>query len=177
MTDSLMLLADDFIKYKHSNGYVYVTAEYSLKKYVSFSSVTAPEEVIPSKATVNAFLDLSNKTLGSLYNIASVLREFCRYLFSIGYGDAYIVPLKKVHLPPPVQPYLFTVEEIEAFFRQCDGISINPYYKTRHIVLPAMYRLLYCCGLRCKEVRILPTENVCLDCNYIDVLQSKGPMH
>lgn len=175
MIDSLMLFADDFIKYKHSNGYVYVTATYHIKKYVAFSSATAPREVVPSKDTINAFLHLSNKTPGSLYNIASALREFCKYLVSIGHKDAYIIPLKKVHLPTPVQPYLFTTKEIEAFFRQCDEITINPYYKTRHIVLPAMYRLLYCCGLRCKEVRTLLAENVHLDRNYIDVLQSKGP--
>lgn len=42
-------------------------------------------------------------------------------------------------------------------------------------MLPAMYRLLYCCGLRCKETRTLKSENVHLAENYIDILQSKGP--
>ena len=38
-----------------------------------------------------------------------------------------------------------------------------------------MFRLLYCCGLRCKEVRILARKDVHLDKGYFDVLQSKGP--
>jgi len=38
-----------------------------------------------------------------------------------------------------------------------------------------MYRLLYCCGLRCKETRTLKVEDVHLTENYIDILQSKGP--
>ena len=38
-----------------------------------------------------------------------------------------------------------------------------------------MFRLLYCCGLRCKEIRTLAQKDVHLDKSYFDVLQSKGP--
>lgn len=41
--------------------------------------------------------------------------------------------------------------------------------------MPAMFRLLYCCGLRCKEARTLKCENVHLDELFLDILQSKGP--
>lgn len=75
----------------------------------------------------------------------------------------------------PVQPYLFTEDEINAFFDACDSIKYDCHVPKRHIVLLAMYRLLYCCGLRCKEVRTLKSKNVYLTGNYIDILQSKGP--
>lgn len=67
------------------------------------------------------------------------------------------------------------VKEISSFFRECDSIWDDPHYKGRHLVLPAMFRLLYCCGLRCKEVRVLAKKDVHLDKGYFDVLQSKGP--
>lgn len=38
-----------------------------------------------------------------------------------------------------------------------------------------MFRLLYCCGLRCKKVRILARENAHQDERYLGILQSKGP--
>lgn len=47
--------------------------------------------------------------------------------------------------------------------------------KGRESVLPALFRLLYCCGLRCKEVRTLLCINVHTEDYYIDVIQSKGP--
>lgn len=47
--------------------------------------------------------------------------------------------------------------------------------KGRHLVLPAIFRLIYCCGLRCKETRTLARENVHLDEGFLDILQSKGP--
>ena len=78
-------------------------------------------------------------------------------------------------MPTPVQPYLFTNEEINAFFAACDSIPYDCHVPRRHIVLPAMYRLLYCCGLRCKETRTLKRAQVFFDKRYIDVLQSKGP--
>lgn len=69
---------------------------------------------------------------------------------------------------------LFTDSEISAFFRKCGSVTEDPHYKGRHLVLPAMFCLLYCCGLRCKEVRILARENAHLDERYLDILQSKG---
>ena len=45
----------------------------------------------------------------------------------------------------------------------------------RGIIMPALFRVLYCCGLRPKEARMLPYGNVNLAGKYIDILQSKGP--
>ncbi|ANU48467.1 hypothetical protein ADH76_10260 [Enterocloster clostridioformis] len=50
-----------------------------------------------------------------------------------------------------------------SFFKECDRMSEEPRLKGRHIVFPAMFRLLYCCGLRCKEVRTLAWKDVHLN--------------
>ena len=65
--------------------------------------------------------------------------------------------------------------EISGFFMTCDSMPYDCHVPKRNIVFPAMYRLMYCCGLRCKEARTLKCENVVLNHNYIDILQSKGP--
>lgn len=174
MNKTLSDLLNEFIEYKNQNGYAYTTAKYYLDKYLTFSTSYAPDENIPSKNTVNTFLNRYASTPGSLYNIAAILREFSRYLIGLAYMSAYIIPTGKVSLPMPVQPYLFTADEVDAFFDVCDSIKYDCHVPKRYIVLPAMYRLLYCCGLRCKEVRTLQSENVHLTENYIDILQSKG---
>lgn len=175
MNKNLSDLINEFLEYKMHNGYIYTTARYHLNKYLDFSSNHSPGENIPSKDTINTFLNRYAGTLGNLYNIVATLREFSRYLIGLGYTSAYVIPKGKVSLPTPVQPYLFTDDEVEAFFIACDSIRYDCHVPKRHIVLPAMYRLLYCCGLRCKEVRTLKSENVHLAENYIDILQSKGP--
>jgi len=175
MSKTLSDFIDEFLQYKKQNGYTYTTAGYHLNKYLGYSAIHAPAENIPGKDTVNMFLNRYAGTPGNLYNIAATLREFSRYLIGLGHTSAYVIPPKKVSLPTPVQPYLFTDDEVEAFFSACDGIQYDCHVPKRHIVLPVMYRLLYCCGLRCKEVRALKNENVYLLENYIDILQSKGP--
>lgn len=175
MNKTLSELINEFVEYKKQNGHTYTTAEYHLNKYLDFSTGHAPAENIPSKNIVNTFLNRYASTPGNLYNIAASLREFSRYLIGLGYTSAYIIPPGKISLPTPVQPYLFTNNEIKAFFVACDSIKYDYHVPKRHIVLPAMYRLLYCCGLRCKEARTLRSENVHLTENYMDILHSKGP--
>ena len=175
MNKTLPDLINEFLEYKKQNGYVYATAGYYLNKYLDFAAIHSPSDSIPCRETINAFLNKYSDTPGSLYNAACVLREFSRYLTGMGYTSAYVIPPGKVSLPAPVQPYLFTVDEITKFFAACDSIPYDCHVPKRHIVLPAMYRLLYCCGLRCKEARTLKCEQVHMEENYIDILQSKGP--
>lgn len=172
--DSLRELIDRFVSYKRHNGYVYQTGAYYLEKYAQWILEWNPETVIPSKKSVDGFLERNKDTPGNLYNAASVLREFSRYLMIRGYPDTYLIPAGKIRLPTPVQPYFFTDNEISAFFCECDKVTENPHHKGRYLVLPAMFRLLYCCGLRCKETRVLARKDVHLDSRYLDILQSKG---
>lgn len=172
---SLRNLIDRFVSYKRQNGYVYHTGAYYLEKYIQWVLETDSETIILSKKSVEGFLERNLHAPGSLYNAASVLREFSRYLIVRGYPDAYLIPAGKIKLPTPVLPYFFTDKEISAFFCESDRIAEDPHYKGRHLVLPAMFRLLYCCGLRCKEVRILARAHVHLNERYLDILQSKGP--
>lgn len=174
-SDSLPELINRFVSYKRDNGYQYQTGAYYLNKYAGFVMETAPETVVPDKKSVEGFLEKIQDTPGSLYNAASFLREFSRYLIARGYKSAYLIPSGRLRLPAPVQPYFFTEGEITAFFRECDRVEDAAYLKGRHLVLPAMFRLLYCCGLRCKEVRTLACRNVHLDQGYLDIIQSKGP--
>lgn len=171
---SLPELVDQFVSYKKANGYQYQTGAYYLKKYVRFVMETAPETEHLDKASVEGFLEKFQDTPGGLYNAAAFLREFSRYLTARGIR-AYLIPSGRLRLPTPVQPYFFTEDEITAFFRECDRVTHVPHLKGRHLVLPAIFRLLYCCGLRCKEARMLARENVHSDERYLDILQSKGP--
>lgn len=53
--------------------------------------------------------------------------------------------------------------------------KVGSAFERKALVLPAVFRLLYCCGLRCKEARTLARGNVHPDEGCIDILQSKGP--
>lgn len=165
-----------FIAYKRSLGYAYDTPERYLRHYQNHMAESYPHLTLPDKGSTDHFLDKYQGQSGGLYNAMAPLREFSRYLFQIGYREAYLVPPKQMPKLHPEPPYFFTAEELSAFFRECDSFyTENPGPRARGDVMPAVFRLLYCCGLRPKEARMLPAKNVQLAEKYIDIIQSKGP--
>ncbi len=104
----------------------------------------------------------------------SPVREFGRYLQCMGDSDAYILesPVPRNSFRPEI--YLLSNSEIQRFFKECDSYVLRKKTPGRPYVYPALYRFLYCCGVRCGEARHLRCENVHLNDGYLDILQSKG---
>lgn len=174
-SQSLRENAADFIVYKRSIGYVYYGSERLLNRYVDYAEKAEAGIQYPIKAVTDNYLAKISNAAGTLYGSVAVLREFSRFLQARGYRGAYMIPPKTASQPVPENPYFFTEEEISAFFRELDLIKPNKSFKGRELVIPALFRLLYCCGLRCKEARMLECRDVHLGELYIDVRQSKGP--
>ncbi|WP_230399288.1 tyrosine-type recombinase/integrase [Novisyntrophococcus fermenticellae] len=168
-------LADDFIVYKKSLGYVYDSPQRLLNRYVDYVEQVSPNIIYPEKYVTDKYLGSLSGAPGTLYGMISTLREFSNYLFIHGYEKVYVIPPKTASQPVPEAPYFFTEDEISAFFEKLDEVDVHASFKGREIVLPAIFRLLYCCGLRCKEARTLECDNVHSDERYMDVRQSKGP--
>lgn len=163
---------EEFLMYKHSLGYVYHTQAYYLKKYVAFGEKNYPESIMGQEA-VTQYLSTLKDRAGTLYGTVCAMREFGRYLLRQGI-DAYVFPPKVVHQLTPDPPYFFTHEEIERFFIAADSIRPVSGYRGRELIIPVIFRLMYCCGIRCKEARMLRYENVSFEEGFIDILQSKG---
>lgn len=174
-SQSLRENAADFIVYKRSIGYMYDDSERLLNRYVDYAEKAEAGIRYPTKAVTDNYLAKISHARGTLYGSVAVLREFSRFLQARGYRGAYMIPPKTASQPIPEDPYFFTEEEISAFFRELDLIKPNKSFKGRELVIPALFRLLYCCGLRCKEARMLQCRDVHLGELYIDVMQSKGP--
>ena len=176
MKKKMEYFINDFLMYKRNLGYKYETGERYIRHYQTFMEENFPEVVLPEKHSTNLYLDTYENKPGGLYNAIAPLREFSRYLIMIGYSDAYVVPNKVAPKQHPQPPYFFSKEEIELFFKECDSFfGENNRYPVPQIVIPTMFRVIYCCGLRPKEIRLLKMNDVHLYQKYFDVIQSKGP--
>ena len=131
---SIEKLASDFINYKHALGYTYRSQEHIINRYVAFH-MSHNEDVVPSKNVVQVFLEEASNTAEYLHCIVSVLREFCKYLYSIGYEETYLIPNKTGSAYTPNPPYFFTETEIEALFCQIDSVKKTKEFKGREIVI------------------------------------------
>lgn len=102
-----------------------------------------------------------------------VIREFAKYLCSVG-ESAYLIPISMTRKPKRYTPYIFTDNELTAFFKAADSFAPHDKAPARHLVVPTFFRTVYCCGLRPSEARLLLTENVDLDRGILGIIESKG---
>jgi integrase len=101
------------------------------------------------------------------------VRELAKYIIRTGI-EAYVIPSNFVKRAARYVPHIYTQKELTVFFDVLDQIQFKRGYPIRHIVLPVIFRLIYCCGLRPSEARELKTENIDLKDGRISILESKG---
>jgi len=96
-----------------------------------------------------------------------------KFLNSIGI-QAYVLPESFHGHVSRYLPHIFNEQELRSFFASVDRLV--PYYQSvaRHLVAPVLFRLIYCCGLRPYEGRLLQHSDVDLRTGRAFIRQSKG---
>ena len=102
------------------------------------------------------------------------IRHFTRYLNAIG-KNTYIPSAEYNVKAQRYQPYIFTDSELLLLFDSIDSITNRIDYETYHpeLILPVMFRLELCCGMRPSEPRNLKVEDVDLRTGDIFIRKSK----
>ncbi|WP_305117472.1 tyrosine-type recombinase/integrase [Acutalibacter muris] len=163
-----------FVDYKNSLGHSYEESCRILWKFDTFCCDKFPEKNHFDRDIAMAWLEM-RETEGRAghRNRIMVLREFARYLNAVG-EKAYLIPIAMTTKGPRYIPHIFTTSEITAFFYGADHFVPHEKAPARHLVIPVFYRLLYCCGLRPSEARLLRKENVELVRGVLYIEESKG---
>jgi integrase len=113
-----------------------------------------------------------NEKENTLQLRTSILRGFSKYLISIG-KDAHVLPDGFAGKTVAFIPYLYNDVELSSFFIGADHLSPHPLSPYREYVIPVMFRVLYCCGLRPQEVRHLELSDVNLEDSTFYIEDSK----
>ena len=171
---NLALKIESFIKFKNSLGIKYESSSYYLKQIDEYNLSHQNEYTLTKETAESWALQHAAKSTTCDRSWISPIREFGRYLQSIGDKEAYVLDdrfkIQRYH----AEVYLLAESEIQAFFKACDCFVLRQKTRGRSYVLPALYRFLYCCGVRCAEARNLKCSNVHLTEEYVDILHSKG---
>ena len=165
---------ESFMEFKHSLGWKYETGEFYLRE---FDRYYAENEAKASslKDIIKSWAILRDTECPSTQHVrVAPIREFGKFLQLSGYFDSYVIPKKVCQKQIRTMPHFFTDNEIVRFFNVCDTLHPRKENIVRHLVLPILYRLFYCCGVRTCEARLLMRENVALNNGYIDIFRSKG---
>lgn len=162
------------VELKRAIGYKYNTDADHLKRFDRFSLEKYPIDTILTKEIV---LDwCSKKSYEAQKNQssrASIIRQFGKYLDSIGI-EAYILP--KGYYPSEEQytPHIYTIDELKRFFSQTDKCKYSCECPYRQLIMPVFFRMIYTCGLRMSEARLLKVGDVNIENGILTIHYSKN---
>ena len=94
------------------------------------------------------------------------VHQFTKYLVGTG-KSAYIIPDGIPRKQIRYDAHIFTEEELKAFFTSIDACKKSPFSPLRCYVIPVIFRLIYTCGLRASEARLLRTNDIDLSTGKI----------
>jgi len=177
MSDFISKLApklNDFIEFKNSLGIQYASSRYYLQQLDKYNLENGNYEVLRKDVTEGWANQHTIKTISRDRSWIPPIREFGRYLQSMGYQDNYILDDRYTIQRYSAEVYLMSDNEIQAFFRECDSFVLKMNIPGRKYVYPALFRFMFCCGVRCREARNLKCKDVHLDKGFVDILQSKA---
>lgn len=164
---------EDFIQYKKALGYARSSYEKFLAIFDRFCLGAFPEEKSLTQQLVMQWVCLRpSETANGVKRRMVAIREFGKYLNAIGI-EAYVLPPEMIGPFKPFFPYLFSDEELTAFFEAADSMAPHKLSPYREYTVPVLFRLLYCCGLRPHEVRLIRCSDVNLETGSIYISDTK----
>ena len=164
---------ENHIELKQAIGYKYETESNHLLRFSAFTADKYPNLKALTKETVLDWCSKKNyESQANQCSRASIIRQLGIYMDSIGI-NAYILPKGYYPTEKKYIPYIYTEDELKRFFHETDNchyVSQCPY---RHLIMPILFRMIYSCGLRSSEARLLKVADVDLDLGILTIEHSK----
>jgi integrase len=161
------------LDYRQALGFSRQTYVAYLTSFDRFAAQHYAGEVLLDKQIVLGWIheQLEEKRQGVAAK-ATAIRMFGKYLSAIG-QQAYILPEGYISQPQDFAPYVFTDGELARLFRAMDLSSDSVLDSTARTVAPVLFRLIYTCGLRPNEGRLLERANIDFNGGVILVTKTK----
>lgn len=163
----------DFIELKQAVGYKYSTEAGHLKRFDTFtlekysSAKLLTKEIVMEWCTKKPYEKQENLCIR-----ASIIRQFAIYIENFGVR-AYVIPKNHFKFGERYVPYIYTDDELKRFFQETDKCHYCCECPYRHLTMPILFRMLYSCGLRVSEVRLLKVKDVDLNSGILTINHSK----
>lgn len=161
------------IQLKKAVGYKYDTEAMRLKCFDKFTQEKYPDTTTLTKELV---LDWCSKksyeAQANQCSRVSIIRQFAQYLDSIGM-KTYIIPKNYYPTAKRYVPYIYSTAELSKFFAETDKCKFSPECPYRHFIMPVIFRMIYLCGLRASEARLLKVSDVDLKNGVLSIHHSK----
>jgi integrase/recombinase XerD len=166
-------LMDRFLQEKRACGYAYYEPFRILHRLDDFLVQQGLETLeLPRNLARNWLAKKPHETASTQQQRITIVRQFSKFLLTAGcpayVPDATVTARKSIFVPR-----MLTEEELRKFFRAVDTLEPTARSPLRHLIMPEVFRLLYGCGFRVREVLNLRIGDVDLNQGIITVRQGK----
>ena len=152
---------EEMIGYKESLGYSRGSYEKALGSLSSYLDERFPGCTVLTREVVGPWCSMRDTESANGYRRRmGTLREFTKYLSAVGACD-FVLDTGSLPRKTQYTPHIFTDGELAGLLGATDGlVAYDGKQPARHLIVPVIYRLIYCCGLRPNEGREMLAEDV-----------------
>lgn len=159
---------------KHAIGLPYKESERHLRNFDAMCAQDHPGQTTVTRqmATAWAAARPGEHVNGQMRRITPV-RQLAKHMTGSG-TDAYVIPAGVPGRQVRYRPHIYSHDELRAIFDAADQVEASPYSGQRQLIIPVIFRMIYCLGLRPGEARRLHRNDVDLTSGTVRIRESKG---
>jgi integrase len=162
-----------FIQTRKALGYEAHNSSFYLKPFLEYCSEHYPLADAITRVMVDKWLlQRSFRTNATKSYAISDLRAFTRFQNTIGKHD-YIPDEEYSIRVERYRPYIFTDKELQTLFHAIDSVPANFEAPNKELIVPVLFRMMFCCGMRPSEPLHLKRDDVNLASGDIFIRESK----
>ena len=170
-------LTSDFQKmldYRNAVGYATYTYKSMVMPFIEYCGNNYPDAAAITQEMVDSWLKKYEYSTNNQAAFIACLRQYTKFINFLG-KNAFVpdddYSIKRISY----EPYIFTDEELKNLFHAFDSYTASTSNKKckPEIVVPPLFRMMYCCGMRPSEPLHLLYEDVNLDTGDIYIKESK----
>lgn len=166
-------LMNRFLQEKRACGYAYHEPFRILHRLDDFLVQQGLETLeLPRGLARNWLAKKPHESASTQQQRITIVRQFSKFLLTAG-CPAYVPDSTVAARKCIFVPRMLTEEEVRKFFRAVDTLEPTARSPLRHLIMPEVFRLLYGCGFRVREVLNLRIRDVDLNQGIITVRQGK----
>ena len=163
-----------FVDEKQACGYRYDIGIQALRRLDRFLCESGLQSVeLPRKIVDRWTAKRSHERVGTQKLRIAILRQFTLFVRRQGFSAHVPETREGAVVNLDFIPYVFRYEEVNNILEAADRLPPDKRTPLRHLIVPELFRLLYCCGMRVGEVLRLRVADVDLDVGILTVRNAK----
>lgn len=171
------LLADfqKMLDYRKAVGYTVDAYKYAIMPFIKYCGSTFPDSDSITMEMTDSWLKERAYSANNQAAFISCLRQYTKFINFLG-KEAFIPDDRYSIKRISYEPYIFTDGELKALFKAFDTYTASAGNKRfrPEIVVPPLFRMIYCCGMRPSEPLHLLCSDINLETGDIYIRESKS---